>query len=365
MSAWLAARAILAIRLDNTGDVIMLGPALRAVKETSPAATITLLASPAGSTAAPLLPWIDDVIVWRAAWQDLGQLPFDPARERVLIDTLAARAFEAALVFTSFSQTPHAPGYLCYLAGIPLRAGESKEFGGATLSTELRGAADDLHQVERNLRLVEHLGFRARDRRLRIEIPLAAQHAVPGLLRRAGLAGDVAFVVFHPGASARARRYPAERAGRVIELLRADGWPVLLTGAEREADLIAEILRVSPGTAALVGGTSLPELAALIDRAALVISGNTLPMHLADAVGTPALTLFSGTDLEAQWGPRSTASRLLRRPTSCHPCYRFDCPIGLPCLDIPPEEVVAEAEAMLHAAGYDRVTREAAVELGR
>src|SRR2546430_14827516 len=72
MSQWLAARNILAIRLDNIGDVIMLGPALRAVKETSLDARLTLLASPAGATAAPLLPWIDDVIVCRAIWQDIG-----------------------------------------------------------------------------------------------------------------------------------------------------------------------------------------------------------------------------------------------------------------------------------------------------
>lgn len=70
MNEWLAARNILAVRLDNIGDVIMLGPALRAVKETSPQARLTLLASPAGATAALLLPWIDDVIVWRASWQE-------------------------------------------------------------------------------------------------------------------------------------------------------------------------------------------------------------------------------------------------------------------------------------------------------
>ncbi|MGZ3585578.1 MAG: glycosyltransferase family 9 protein [Ktedonobacterales bacterium] len=68
MNGWLAARNILAVRMDNIGDVVMLGPALRAVKETSPNARITLLASPAGATAAPLLPWVDDVIVWRAIW---------------------------------------------------------------------------------------------------------------------------------------------------------------------------------------------------------------------------------------------------------------------------------------------------------
>jgi ADP-heptose:LPS heptosyltransferase len=269
------------------------------------------------------------------------------------------------LIFTSFSQSPHSPGYACYLAGIPLRAGESKEFGGATLSTELRGAPDELHQVERNLRLVEHLGFEARDRRLRVELPFAARQAVPGLLERAGLDAEAPFILFHPGASASARRYPSQQAGEVARLLQANGWPVLLTGTERETDLIAAVRNEAPGTPALIGGTSLPEYAALIDRAALVISGNTLPMHLADALGTPALILFSGTDLEAQWAPRSTRARLLRRPTECHPCYRFECPIGLVCLDIPPEEVVAEAEAMFQAGRHVRAGTETTVEIGR
>src|SRR5437868_7439811 len=152
MNEWLAAKNILAVRLDNIGDIVMLGPALRAVKETSPQAKLTLLASPAGTTAVPLLPWIDDVITWRVVWQDVGgRIPFDPPRERGLIEMLAERQFDAALIFTSFSQTPHVAGYVCYLAGIPLRAGEAKEFGGSTLTTELHSAPDELHQVERNL----------------------------------------------------------------------------------------------------------------------------------------------------------------------------------------------------------------------
>ena len=357
MSAWLAARNILAVRLDNAGDAIMLGPALRAVKATSPDARITLLCTPAGAAAAALLPWVDDLIVWQPIWQDLGQPPLDPARELDLVNLLATRRFDAALIFTSFSQTPHVPGYVCYLAGIPLRAGESKEFGGATLTTELRGAPDDLHQVERNLRLVEELGFAAADRRLAVEVPAVAQAAVSSLLGRSGLDPSEAFVVLHPGASARSRRYPTERAGRVALGLVERGWQVLVTGVERERSVVEEVVRAAPGAACLIGESSLPEYAAVVERAALVICGNTLPMHLADALGTPALVFYSGTDLEAQWRPRWTEARLLRRPTSCHPCYRFDCPIGLPCLDIPPEEVVAVAAEMLAKAGALRVTR--------
>src|SRR5581483_10597241 len=219
-NAWLAAKNFLVVRLDNIGDIIMLGPALRAIKETSPQAHLTLLASPAGATAAPLLPWIDDVITWRTIWQDVGnRIAFDPARERQLIETLAQRHFDAALIFTSFSQTPHTPGYVCYLAGIPLRAGESKEFGGSTLTTELRGTPEEAHQVERNLRLVENLGFRARDRRLTIAIPAVARERAPELLRQAGIDEQEPFILLHPGASAQARRYPARHFGTVARML--------------------------------------------------------------------------------------------------------------------------------------------------
>ena len=372
MNEWLAAKNILAVRLDNIGDVVMLGPALRAVKETSPQARLTLLASPAGSTAVPLLPWVDDVITWRPIWQDVGgRMPFHPARERELINMLAERQFDAALIFTSFSQTPHTPGYVCYLAGIPLRAGESKEFGGSTLTTELQGppcishkggidetwrngfqaSDDDLHQVERNLHLVEHLGFVARDRRLMLAIPEEARQAVPSLLEKVGLDPDAPFLLVHPGASAQARRYPVERFGIVARLLTRRGWPILVTGVEREAVLLAELMQHAPDARCLVGQATLAEYTALVERAALVICNDTLPMHLADAVGTPEVVLFSGTDYEEQWRPRATAHRLLRRPTSCHPCYLFECPIGLPCLDISPEEVVENCDALLEEVG--------------
>jgi ADP-heptose:LPS heptosyltransferase len=351
MNDWLAARNILAIRPDNIGDVIMLGPALRAIKETSLGARITLLASTGGATGAPLLPWVDEVIPWRTLWQDLGHLAFDPARERALIDTLAGRHFDAALCFTSFSQSPHPPGYVCYLAGIPLRAGESKEFGGRVLTTELRGVTpDEEHQAERNLRLVEAVGFVTRDRHLAIRLTREERAAVPGLLRGAGIAQERPFVVLHPGASAEARRYPPARSGELARALRARDWQVLVTGVEREAAIVETVLAAAPGTPALVGGTSLSEYAALIERAALVICGNTLPLHLADAVGTPVLALYSGTDHESQWQPRVVPHRILRRPTPCYPCYRFSCPIGQPCLDIPATEVADEAEALITRA---------------
>lgn len=356
MNDWLSTRHLLAVRLDNSGDVVMLGPALRAIKETLPRVRLTLLASPAGAMAAPLLPWFDDVITWRSLWQDVGQrMPFDPVYELKLVNLLAKQAIDGALIFTSFKQTPHVAGYACYLAGIPLRAGESKEFGGSTLTTELSSAPDNLHQVERNLRLVEHLGFTVRDRRLMVIIPEDARREANTLLACAAIDPYTPFILLHPGASAQVRRYPAEQFGTLARLLTRRGWEVVVTGVEREAALIEEVYERAPKVHRLVGEASLPTFAALVERARLVICNDTLPMHLADAVQTPVVVLFSGTDLEEQWKPRVTRARLLRRPTSCRPCYLFECPIGLPCLDIPPEEVIETVEELLDTSEPARV----------
>ncbi|MDQ2652912.1 MAG: glycosyltransferase family 9 protein [Chloroflexota bacterium] len=344
---WLTATNLLVIRMDNAGDIVMLGPALRAIKATSPEARITLLASPAGSKAAVLLPWIDEVITWRAVWQDLGHLPFDPPRERELIDLLAGHAFDAALIFTSFSQSPHVPGYVCYLAGIPLRAGESHEFGGASLSHGFRGLPDDIHQVDRNLNLVERVGFGPGDPTLGVAIPAASHTVVEHRLRRFGVGAVDHVAVLHPGASARARCYPAERYGEVAALLRERGWHVLLTGSERETDQLEAVCAAAGESLPRLTDLTIQEYAALIAHSSAVVCGNTLPMHLADATGTPVVALYSGTDEISQWRPRRAPACILQRPVPCSPCYLFECPIGVPCLDIAPADVIRGVEALV------------------
>jgi ADP-heptose:LPS heptosyltransferase len=348
---WLSARNLLVVRMDNAGDIVMLGPALRAIKTTSPDAWITLLASPAGSKAAVLMPWVDEVITWRAVWQDLGHLPFDPPRERELIDLLAEHAFDAAFIFTSFSQAPHVPGYVCYLAGIPLRAGESHEFGGASLSHEFRDLTDDVHQVDRNLHLVERLGFEPVDRTLEIRIPGESHAAVAQRLQRLGVQAGDQVAVLHPGASARARRYPAERYGQIAMSLRERGWHVLLTGSERESDQLDAVCAAAQQALPRLMDLTIQEYAALIAHSAVVVCGNTLPMHLADATGTPVVALYSGTDQISQWRPRGVSARLLQNPVPCSPCYLFDCPIGTPCLDIAPADVIRNIEALVAPVG--------------
>lgn len=343
-------KRILVMRPDNLGDVVLLTPALRTLAEHFPQARLTLLASPAGAAVAPLIPELDAVWVHRALWQDLQARPFEPEAELGFIDALRERAFDAAFLFTSFSQSPYAPAYACYLAGIPVRVGQARDFGGAVLTHWVQPAADGLHQAERNLHMLASVGLAARSRKLALQVPAEARTQARTTLGHAGVRAGDPFICLAPGASCAARRYPAERYAEVVRrLVRQTGLPVVVVGTAREQALVAEVAG-SQGVA-LAGMLDVPALTAVIDDAALVVANDSGCMHLADACGKPQVVLFSGTELESQWRPRRSPAILLRRPTSCTPCYGFQCRYALECLDIPPSEVESAVVLMLRRAG--------------
>ncbi|SRR5579883_155370 len=340
---------ILVMRLDNIGDVIMTSPVLRAIKENLPECRLTLMASPGGAQAAELLPWVNEVLTWRVLWQDLGKLDFDPAREWELVEVLKAGKFDAAIILTSFSQSPHPAAFLCYLANIPLRLGESKECGQGVLTLEVPAAPDEIHQVERNLRLIEAAGFQVGDRNLCIQIPEAAKQEALTLLMQSENYQSTSYLLLNPWTSCQSRNYDSQRfaiaARQIAELTQM---PVVVTGVEKDQSKSASLLSILGEYAIdLIGKTTLSQLAALISDAELVLTNNTSTMHIADATQTPTVVMFAGTELKSQWQPRSGHSYLLNRPTACSPCYAFTCPYNLECLDIPPEEVVASSLRLL------------------
>lgn len=345
---WHSVRNLLVMRLDNIGDVIMTTPALRSLRQNLPQAQITLMASPGGALTEPLLPWVDEVLPWRTLWQDLGRLDFDPAREWDLIETLKQRQFDAAIILTSFSQSPHPPGLICALAGIPLRLGESKESDLGTLTHAVPPAPDEIHQVDRNLRLLEAVGFQVPDRHLSLAVPEAAQARIAQLLQAQGVAN---YLVLNPWTSCQSRNYdPIRFALAARQLSQITGWAVMVTGVEKDRDRSHPLLEIlGEGAIDLMGKTQLAELVALVAGAKLILTNNTSTMHIADAMQTPNVILFAGTELEGQWRPRYSPSRVLRRATVCSPCYGFACPYTLECLDIEPEAVV---EAALEVLGW-------------
>jgi ADP-heptose:LPS heptosyltransferase len=345
-------RRIVVMRPDNIGDVVMAAPAVRALRQEFPDAEITLLLSPAGAQAAPLLPWADDVIVDRVSWQQLpadGE-PWDPDRDAALIARLRQGRFDAAFVLTSFSQSPWPAAYASLLAGIQVRVGRELGFGGALLTHAAPPLPDGSHQAERNLDLLEWAGIPVADRRPAIAIPDPARAAAGALLAERGITAEAPYAVMAPGASCDARRLPTGLASDIVRGLLHDrdrgDTPLVLVGGPRDVTATQPIAALD-GVRSIVGKTSIAELAAVIAGARIVITAHSAPMHLADAVGTPVVVAFSGTDRESEWAPRSAPARLLRRDTPCAPCRGLTCPIGLPCLDLDPQAVLAAVDDLL------------------
>lgn len=341
---------VLLVRLDNTGDVVLLSPAVAALCSAFPEASLTLLTSPAGARGADLLPALDDVVVHRASWQQLSPGSVEPEEERALIERLRAEAFDAAIIFTSFSQDAVAPSYLCYLAGIPVRvAYASERFSGEVITHPVPHEGAPSHQAERNVHLVQSLGLDIADSALQIAVPEAARAEAAALLKAAGIEDGAPFIALVPGASAPARRYAFDRFGLVGREMAGRDLPVVVLGSPNE-ELLAGEVEAEAGAfsvMSLAGRTSVPVMAAVIARASLVIANNSLALHLADALGVPVVSTYAGTDPEAYWTPRHVPHRLLTESVPCAPCFRIECNRGHECLDIEPREVIAAAEALL------------------
>lgn len=317
-------RRVLAVRLDSAGDMILTGPALRALA--AGADELVVLAGPLGAEAARLLPGVDDVVSWRCPWIVADPAPVDRSDVAALVRRLADLRVDAACVFTSFHQSPLPTALVLRLAGIRTVAAVSEDYPGALLDVRHR-VDEDLPEPERALSLAVAAGFAlpaGDDGRLAVRQPL------PDV---SGQVPSQRYVVVHPGASAPARAWPAYRFAETVRRLQSAGWPVVVTGSPGEVALAEE---VAAGTAAsvLAGRTSLPELAAVLAGAAAVVVANTGPAHLAAAVGTPVVSLFAPTVPAVKWAPYRVAHVLLGdQQAPCRGTRATVCPVpGHPCL---------------------------------
>lgn len=341
--SWSGIGKLLCVRLDSIGDVLMTTPAIRASRQ-SWDCSVTLLTSPAGAALAGMIPEIDEFITFAAPWMK----PPAARADEALIARLRDERFDAAVIFTVFSQSPLPAAYLCYLAGIPRRLAHCHENPYQLLTDwvpDPEPASGVRHEVRRQLDLVEWIGARTSDLRLSFAVPASARKTVQALVKTLGQP----LVVMHPGASAASRRYPPEQFARAADMLvEAIGCEIVLTGNAGEEDLVQSVRqRMSNPSHSLVGKLSLAELGALIDEADLLISNNTGPAHIAAALGTPIVDLYALTN--PQHTPWQVESRVLYHDVPCRNCFKSVCPTGQhDCLRrVLPESVAAAARELL------------------
>ena len=195
---------VLVVRMDGMGDVLLTGPAVRAVA--AQATRVDYLASTAGAAAAELLPGVTDVLRYDAPWVAAPCHSSFAGELSVLVRQLRGR-YDEAIIFTSFHQSPLPAAMVCRMAGVPRVIGTSDDGPGGLLDVRHRrlgGDTDDDggpqggHEVVAALRLVAAAGYAlpsGDDGRLR----LTPTRPEPKDLPRPG------YVVVHPGASVPSR----------------------------------------------------------------------------------------------------------------------------------------------------------------
>ncbi|GAB2878444.1 glycosyltransferase family 9 protein [Streptomyces deserti] len=327
----------LVVRLDSAGDVLLAGPAVRAVAAGS--SYTALLCGPHGAAAGRLLPGVDDVLTYDAPWVGLEPPPVTRAATRRLMETLATGKFDRALVLASYHQSPLPIALLLKLAGIGWTAADSEDYPGALLDLRHR-RLPHRHEVTAALDLARAAGFAlppGDDGRLRVTPP-------PDTIR---LTGPEPYVVVHPGAAVPARAWSAARAARAVAALSAEGHRVVVTGGRAERELTARV--AARHGVDLGGATDLRQLAGVLARARVVVAGNTGPAHLAAAVGTPVVSLFAPVVPAERWAPYGVPHILLGdQRAACADTRARHCPVpGHPCLDgIGDAEVLAAVAAL-------------------
>jgi ADP-heptose:LPS heptosyltransferase len=284
---------------------------------------------------------VDEVVVAHAGWIDAE--PRRVTREVVdeLVDRLVDLEIDQALVLTSFHQSPLPLALMLRMAGVPTIAAVSVDYPGSLLDIRHR-VDDDVHEVERGLSLAATLGYRLAegdDGGLRVRLGGAD---VPDLEGR--------YVVVHPGASVPARAWAPERHAALVDVLIEGGRRVVVTGDTSERPLTSLVAGPRrPGVVDLGGRVDLAGLARVLGGAEVVVVGNTGPAHLAAAVGTPVVSLFSPVVPAVRWRPWGVAHELLGdQGAACAGSRARVCPVaGHPCLDgVSVGEVVAAVDRL-------------------
>ena len=340
---------VLVARLDGVGDVLLAGPAVRAVAfgrrpDGGAPNDVIMLCGPDGESAASLLPGISEVFSWRCPWIVKPAPSLDNGHVEILTSFVRASRVHEAVVLTSFHQSPLPLALLLRLAGVDRITGASTDYAGSLLDVRLRPGEDfpeDQPEAERALGIAEAAGFRlppGDDGKLRVQ-------DYPDVRP---LVGEEPYVVVHPGTAAASRAWPPLHHAAAVELLEGAGHRVVVTGGRGETRLTATV--AGPSALDLGGRTDLKTLAGVLAGAEAVVTGNTGPAHLAAAVGTPVACLFSPVVPAVRWAPYGVPLEILGDQTApCRLSRATECPVaGHPCLSsVAPEQLVDAVERLI------------------
>jgi ADP-heptose:LPS heptosyltransferase len=317
-------RNILFIRNDRFGEFLLNIPALRALKETFVQARLIALVNPYVKELAQSIPYIDEVITWEnkkhSILETIG-----------LVNLIRNKHIDIAIV-----SNPSKKFNICsYLTGIPIRVGYDRKWGFLlTHKMQDKKHLGQKHEIEYNLELVSLIGAKTNDLTLSLKI----DDKLPEEFRKFDLEHQTNLIALHPWTSDPIKQWPInsffELAERLIKELKLR---LVVIGGKEEMSRSAEFCSNlnTPVLINLTGKTTLGQLATLLKKCSLLISGDSGPVHLAACVGAPVLAIFRN-DLAGKsakrWGPWGKGHQVIEKPN---------------LIDITPEELFDNIKGLL------------------
>jgi ADP-heptose:LPS heptosyltransferase len=324
------------------GDMLCAVPALRALRHAWPRAQIVLIGLPWAAELAQRLPMIDRFI----------EFPGYPGLPEIIADIDALPDFLRRMQEERFDLLVQLHGSgtitnpLLAACGARHTAGFIEPGGYAPEPALFAPWPNEGHEIERLLRLVDHLGIARRGSAL--EFPINDTDRIELASLWPGAFSDQPYVCVHPGAQLPSRCWPPQRFAQVADAMIERGCSVVLTGTSAEAGLVAEVQHAMRHPAVdLAGKTNLWVMGALLERARMLVCNDTGVSHIAAALGTRSVVVSSGADV-ARWAPLNhTLHQVLWHLVPCRPCSFVHCPYDHPCAKgITAEMVIAATHAI-------------------
>jgi len=322
----------LMVSTTGLGDTLWGTPAIRALRRAYPKAYIGILTSELGKEVLKGNPHIDEFfVVGEPAFFSLVRL-FWKMRKRKI---------GAVFVFHT-SQRAVLP--FCSLIGA------SKSVGTKGINKGLDDILTEglenrpMHEIQRRLEIV---GVRADDLSMELAVSERDRELAELLLR--SVPPYIPLVGLHPGAKDRFKQWPVEHFIEVGKRLKAHlGCQIIVTGSRDEKELVGKVARGIEGAIPIAGQLSVHALGALIQKFSLMIANDTGPMHIAFAMKTPTIGLFTPTDHKL-CGPYFVPNAIvIQKGKTCTPCLKKKCREPFCLLQISKDEVFETALRMFY-----------------
>ena len=360
---------VLIVKPSAFGDVVHALPFLAALRRTHPKAHIGWVVARSCAGLLEGHPDIDALYVFeRERWGGLRNLPRNLRELRAFARRLRAEKFDVAVDLQGLFRS----AWLTRRTGAPVRAGfrSARELAWMFYNLRVRVDHANLHAVDRYLLVAGKLGLEI-ERPVRFNVHVSDEARAFARETLAGLnGGGKPVIALMPGSQWPSKRWPAEHFAALARRLAERGACVVFLGGPGEESLVERIRAMETGPAAsLAGKTTIPQLAAMLERADVVVAGDSGPMHLAVALGRPVVALFGPTSPE-RTGPYADVAQppsagaassvsaqarapvlhrpvVLRSAQACAPCFEPECEDARCMRDIGVERVFEAVSGIL------------------